>query len=108
MRSVSISEIAQLRKDGVDVKVIKTQKPKPVISSTDKALSELSKYIKQLVTKKDSSTAVAKSVAQVAQALASAATTIKAMQPEKKIKSWDVQVYRGQNMLIKSLKLKAN
>lgn len=77
------------------------------VQSVESSLKELNVYIKQLAAKKDLSADTATSLKHVTRTMSVMLDKLSALSKQKKIKAWDVVVYRGKDKLIRSLKLSA-
>lgn len=109
MRSISTKKMSAIRKDGGTLKIDRSsvkEKPKSV-DSVEKSLFQLNQYVKQIVTKKDTTELVIKSTNGIMVALSDIASKIDASTRRKAVSNWDVTVQRDGDKLIKSLSMKA-
>lgn len=109
MRSISTKKMVDIKKRGGALKIDRSaikKKPKSA-DSVEKSLSQLNQYVKQIVTKKDTTELIIKSTNGIMVALGDIASKIDASTKQKAVKNWDVSVSRDGDKLIKSLKMTA-
>ena len=109
MKTVSLKDIAKMKKQGRPVNIERTQKVRKAAPApkVEKVLTDISKDIKKIADKPDTNKDIVRSIDKISLAVSTAVAQIKKIQPEKKINNWDVQIYRGTDSLISSFKLKA-
>lgn len=109
MRSISTKKMSEIKKKGGTLKIDRSaikEKPKST-DSVEKSLTQLNQYVKQIVTKKDTTELLIKSASGIVGALSDIASKMDASARRKAVKNWDVSVSRDGDKLIKSLKMTA-
>lgn len=109
MRAISTKKMVEIKKSGGALKVDRSavrEAPKK-IDAVEKSLVQLNQYVKQIVTKKDTTELIIKSTNGIMVALNDIAAKIGASAQHKAAKSWDISVERDGDKLIKTLKMRS-
>ena len=110
MRTISRKEVRNHKRAGHKVKVgEKPEKPTktPKIQTVEESLATLNGYVKEIVTKADHTKIIMSSAERIAQTLSVTLNKIEALQGQGKVTAWDISVQRGNDKLIKSIKMRA-
>ena len=109
MRTISTKRMVDIKKNGGALQIDRAAAIEPPKSeaSVEKSLSLLNQYVKQIVTKKDSTELIMKSTSGIILALGDIAVKIDTLTRNKTVRVWDVAVSRDEDKLINSLKMTA-
>lgn len=110
MRTISAKELRKQKRAGNEVKVGERppKKPEEFVSPTvEQSLSTLNGYVKEIVTKVDHTKIITDSTERIAQTLSITLNKIEALQGQEKVQAWNISVQRGNDKLIKSIKMEA-